>query len=149
MPGLRGWVSISQPEPCASHALTRIVIKCASPRVAAGRVFAGARAVRYYVESAIYCARRDWQFGGGSARPRPRQALDGGLDGLDAYRHICRIAPDYLETGGHLVLEIGHNQLQQVSDLMRAEGFQNLSVDNDLEARARVVRGQIKNQKGV
>ena len=77
----------------------------------------------------------------------PRQALDGGLDGLDAYRHICRTAPDYLKTGGHLVLEIGHNQAQQVSDLMRAEGFQNLSVDKDLEARARVVRGQIKKTK--
>ena len=77
----------------------------------------------------------------------PRQALDGGLDGLDAYRHICRTAPDYLETGGHLVVEIGHNQAQQVSDLMRAEGFQNLSVEKDLEARARVVRGQIKKTK--
>ena len=77
----------------------------------------------------------------------PRQALDGGLDGLDAYSHICRIAPDYLETGGHLVVEIGHYQAQQVSDFMRSEGFQNLSVDKYLEARARVVRGQIKKTK--
>ena len=77
----------------------------------------------------------------------PRQALDGGLDGLDAYHHICRTASDYLEIGGHLVMEVGHSQAQQVSDLMRAEGFQNLSVDKDLAARTRVVRGQIKKTK--
>ena len=77
----------------------------------------------------------------------PRRALDGGADSLDAYRHICRTAPDYLETGGHLVLEIGHNQAQQVSDLMRAEGFQNLCVQKDIEGRARVVRGRIKKTK--
>ena len=77
----------------------------------------------------------------------PRQALDGGEDGLDAYRQICHTAPGYLEADGHLVMEIGHNQAQQVSDLMRAEGFQNLSVDKDLEARARVVRVRLKKQK--
>jgi len=77
----------------------------------------------------------------------PRQALDGGEDGLDAYRQICLTAPGYLEADGHLVMEIGHNQAKQVSDLMRAEGFQNLHVQKDLEGRARVVRGQIKKTK--
>lgn len=77
----------------------------------------------------------------------PRRALDGGPDGLDAYRHICRAAPVYLEAGGHLLLEIGFDQAQPVSALMRAQGFENLSVDKDLEGRARVVRGQIKKTK--
>lgn len=77
----------------------------------------------------------------------PRRALDGGPDGLDAYRHICSAAPVYLEAGGHLLLEIGFDQAQPVSALMRAQGFENLSVDKDLEGRARVVRGQIKKTK--
>jgi release factor glutamine methyltransferase len=77
----------------------------------------------------------------------PRRALDGGPDGLDAYRHICSAAPVYLEAGGHLLLEIGFDQAQSVSALMRAQGFENLSVDKDLEGRARVVRGQIKKTK--
>ena len=77
----------------------------------------------------------------------PRRALDGGPDGLDAYRHICRAAPVYLEAGGHLLLEIGFDQAQPVSALMRAQGFKKVSVDKDLEGRARVVRGQIKKTK--
>ncbi len=77
----------------------------------------------------------------------PRCALDGGPDGLDAYRHICRVAPIYLEAGGHLLLEIGLDQAQPVSALMRSQGFENLIVDKDLEGRARVVWGQIKKTK--
>ena len=77
----------------------------------------------------------------------PRCALDGGPDGLDAYRQICHAAPDYLEAGGHLLLEIGYDQAQPVSAMMKAQGFESLSVDKDLEGRARVVRGQIKKTK--
>ena len=77
----------------------------------------------------------------------PRRALDGGTDGLDAYRHICRAAPVYLKGGGHLLLEIGFDQAQAVSALMRTQGFENLSVNKDLEGRARVVRGEIKKTK--
>ena len=77
----------------------------------------------------------------------PRRALDGGPDGLDAYRHICSAAPVYLEAGGHLLLEIGFDQAQPVSALMRAQGFENLGVVKDLEGRARVVWGQIKKTK--
>lgn len=77
----------------------------------------------------------------------PRQALDGGPDGLDAYRHICRHAPHYLSRNGHLLLEVGHDQAAPVSALMRAQGFENLRVDQDLAGRARVVRGQIKKSK--
>ena len=77
----------------------------------------------------------------------PRRALDGGIDGLDSYRHICHVAPDYLEPDGHLLLEIGCDQAQPVSALMRSQGFKNLSVDRDLAGQPRVVRGQIKKTK--
>lgn len=43
-------------------------------------------------------------------RHEPRQALAGGDDGLDAVRVLIREAPRYMNHGGTLVVEIGHNR---------------------------------------
>ena len=51
----------------------------------------------------------------------PRHALDGGADGLAAYRAIAADAPRLLEPGGHLVVEIGAGQERAVGDLFAAE----------------------------
>ncbi len=40
----------------------------------------------------------------------PRAALDGGPDGLDAYRSLARLLPRILAPGGHALLEIGQGQ---------------------------------------
>ncbi len=48
----------------------------------------------------------------------PRQALDGGPDGLSALCRIIRTAPDYLRPDGHLLLEIGHDQGVAVTRLI-------------------------------
>ena len=48
----------------------------------------------------------------------PLAALDGGRDGLDFYRRICREAPDYLAPGGCLLFEIGWKQKDGVSALL-------------------------------
>ena len=40
----------------------------------------------------------------------PRAALDGGPDGLDAYRSLATLLPVILKPGGHAVLEIGVGQ---------------------------------------
>ena len=53
----------------------------------------------------------------------PRRALDGGVDGLDAYR---RLGPDIsrlLRSGGVAVLEFGLGQGDAVARLMAAEGL--------------------------
>ena len=47
----------------------------------------------------------------------PDLALDGGADGLDAIRRLCRQAKDILQPGGCLLLEIGQGQDQAVCDL--------------------------------
>jgi release factor glutamine methyltransferase len=53
----------------------------------------------------------------------PVLALDGGADGLDAYRAIARQAPALLAPGGTLVVELGAGQEAAVSALMRAAGL--------------------------
>jgi release factor glutamine methyltransferase len=49
----------------------------------------------------------------------PRQALDGGPDGLAAIKHIIMEAPAVLSQGGALIMEIGANQTESVSTLVR------------------------------
>ena len=48
----------------------------------------------------------------------PRHALDGGTDGLSAYRAIVADAVRLLAPGGHLVLEIGQGQENDVAQLL-------------------------------
>lgn len=57
------------------------------------------------------------------ARHDPAIALDGGGDGLSAYRQISRAAPRYLSAGGLLLCEIGYGQKEAVVALMRAYGL--------------------------
>jgi release factor glutamine methyltransferase len=53
----------------------------------------------------------------------PLRALDGGADGLDAYRIIAPQAARLLAPGGWLVVEVGHDQSDDVTVLMRAAGL--------------------------
>jgi release factor glutamine methyltransferase len=52
----------------------------------------------------------------------PHRALDGGFDGLDAYRLIARQASRLLAPGGALVMEVGHGQSGDVQELLTAAG---------------------------
>jgi release factor glutamine methyltransferase len=53
----------------------------------------------------------------------PRRALDGGTDGLDAYRILAPQAEARLLPGGWLVVEVGHDQADEVAALMQAAGL--------------------------
>src|SRR5712672_1918922 len=53
----------------------------------------------------------------------PRRALDGGTDGLDAYRVLIPQAARLLARGGALVVEMGHGQSEEVEGLMTAAGL--------------------------
>jgi release factor glutamine methyltransferase len=53
----------------------------------------------------------------------PHRALDGGFDGLDAYRRIAPEATRLLAPGGALVMEVGHGQSGDVQKLMTAAGL--------------------------
>jgi release factor glutamine methyltransferase len=58
------------------------------------------------------------------ARHEPALALDGGGDGLDAYRRIVAAMPGLLAPSGHAVLETGIGQLAAVAALASAVGFE-------------------------
>jgi len=62
----------------------------------------------------------------------PRLALDGGADGLDAYRAIAAQAPDLLASGGRLIVELGAGQEQAVRALFTNAGLQVTRVRSDL-----------------
>ena len=70
----------------------------------------------------------------------PRMALDGGEDGLDFYRKITAESVQYLREGGQLLFEIGYDQGEAVSALMK-EHFAEVRVIQDLAGLDRVVSG--------
>ena len=73
----------------------------------------------------------------------PLSALDGGSDGLDAYRALVPQAARLLAPGGVLVVEVGHDQSADVERLMTAAG---LTLERppkaDLAGTARAVAGR-------
>lgn len=56
----------------------------------------------------------------------PQRALDGGVDGLDAYRAIISELPQLLVRDGIVVLELGQGQEADVAALLRAAGLEPL-----------------------
>jgi len=73
----------------------------------------------------------------------PLLALDGGADGLDAYRAIVNGAARHLEPGGMLAVEIGYDQGDAVRRLFAAADFTAIEVQRDLGGRDRVVSGRL------
>jgi len=69
----------------------------------------------------------------------PKSALDGGFDGLDAYRAIAAQGARRLNPGGKMLLEIGFNQGEAVSRMFLRAGFGRVEVLKDLAGLDRVV----------
>ncbi|KFL29884.1 hypothetical protein JP75_17370 [Devosia riboflavina] len=69
----------------------------------------------------------------------PRLALDGGPDGLGPYRIIAAEAARWLKPGGKILVEIGYDQGEAVSNLFGAAGFSQIAVEKDLAGLDRVV----------
>ncbi|MBS4538344.1 peptide chain release factor N(5)-glutamine methyltransferase [Clostridium sp. D2Q-11] len=76
------------------------------------------------------------------AKYEPRLALDGGEDGLIFYKYITTHAHELLAVNGLLAYEIGHNQGEEVKELMEMNGFKDIEVIKDLSNNNRVVIGR-------
>lgn len=72
----------------------------------------------------------------------PQLALDGGHDGLDAYRALARQAGAIVAPEGWLLVEVGIGQASAVQELFAGAGLTELFVSRDLAGIERVVGGR-------
>jgi release factor glutamine methyltransferase len=78
----------------------------------------------------------------------PHEALDGGADGLDFYRRIIADAPDHIKDDGLLVLEIGDDQAEAVTQLIAdIERFDPAEVGRDLAGHDRIITAVMLGKK--
>lgn len=86
-----------------------------------------------YIESRVICSLdrevRDHD---------PHLALDGGADGLDAYRAIAGEAASFLKPNGLVAVETGFDQRQQVDDIFCENGFWQVHARKDYGGNDRV-----------
>lgn len=75
----------------------------------------------------------------------PFIALDGLEDGLYFYRKIIEDLPKFLRPGGEVYFEIGHDQGEKVSELLREQKFTNIKVIKDLAKLDRIVKATYSN----
>jgi release factor glutamine methyltransferase len=73
------------------------------------------------------------------ARHEPRAALDGGPDGLDAYRGLAKLIPRILRPGGKALLEIGFGQAPAMEPLFRDSGVNLVRITPDLAGTPRAL----------
>lgn len=69
----------------------------------------------------------------------PYTALCGGDDGLDFYRRITSDGMELLNEGGYIFYEIGYDEADEVSEILRKKGFCEIRVIKDLSGLDRVV----------
>jgi release factor glutamine methyltransferase len=107
-------------EPLATHHLENSVDVLASnpPYVNEGRPDLIQREVR------------DWE---------PREALFGGIDGLDFYRRLLADGLRYVRPDGYLVFEIGYSQLDAISDIIATLEWELVDVTRDLQGIPRTL----------
>jgi release factor glutamine methyltransferase len=70
----------------------------------------------------------------------PGLALRGGADGLEAYRAIIGGASAHLKPGGYLIFEIGYDQGQAVTALLKSANFRDIDLAHDLAGHDRVIK---------
>ena len=73
------------------------------------------------------------------AKFEPKQALDGGLDGLSEIRKVVKKSSELIKKNGKFILEIGFDQKNEVINLLKKEGFYINSTQKDLANNDRCI----------
>ena len=81
-------------------------------------------------------------------RNDPRVALDGGEDGLDAFRVLVPDLPSCLTEGGLVFLEVGAGQAQAVGEMARVAGLEIEAIACDLAGRYRCIVARFGRNNG-
>lgn len=71
----------------------------------------------------------------------PRAAIDGGSDGLDAYRRLIPQGARLLHPKGLIAVEVARGQASTVADFMERAGLTRVNIRNDLAGIPRIVYG--------
>jgi len=69
----------------------------------------------------------------------PINALDGGIDGLDLIKKVIYKSNFLIKKNGILSLEIGHGQYQKVSNILKNNGFREMSKEYDYNRNVRCI----------
>lgn len=73
----------------------------------------------------------------------PREALDGGPDGMRFHRRILTEAPHHLRPGGWLLMEAGEGQAGALTRVLAAtQDFEGVEVRRDLQGKDRMIGAQ-------
>jgi release factor glutamine methyltransferase len=74
------------------------------------------------------------------SQAEPREALDGGADGMDFHRYLLAFAAARLAPGGRLLMEMGHDQGAPLrAEAERHATLSVLAIHQDLGRRERVI----------
>jgi release factor glutamine methyltransferase len=71
----------------------------------------------------------------------PSHALTDGKNGLSFYKQIIQIIPTLLKPNGIIVFEVGYGQLDQIINELKAGGFNDFHISNDMQDMPRVISG--------
>jgi release factor glutamine methyltransferase len=94
------------------------------------------------VSNPPYIAEDDCHLQQGDVRFEPQTALSAPEQGLADIKIIADAARNYLEPGGHLLIEHGYNQPQQVQALFKDLHYDKIQTYKDLSGQPRVTYGQ-------
>ncbi len=86
----------------------------------------------YIKKSNLKCLEKDIGF-------EPKQALDGGLDGLSEIRKVINKSSELIKRSGHFIIEIGFDQKIKVKKLLRDKGFYIKKTVKDLSNHDRCI----------
>ena len=86
----------------------------------------------YITKSDLKCLEKDIGF-------EPKQALDGGLDGLSEIRKVINKSSELVKRSGHFIIEIGFDQKNKVKKILRDKGFYIKKTVKDLSNHDRCI----------
>ena len=86
----------------------------------------------YIKKNNLKCLEKDIGF-------EPKQALDGGLDGLSEIRKVLNKSSELIKRSGHFIIEIGFDQKNKVKKILRDKGFYIKKTIKDLSSHDRCI----------
>jgi release factor glutamine methyltransferase len=91
----------------------------------------------YVPKDALHLLPRDVQ------RFEPRRALDGGKGGIESLSTVVHRSPRWVKSGGWLLLEVGGDQVAQVTAMFTTSGYGDIDVLQDEDGDPRGVCGRL------